>query len=239
MSNKLYRILNEEESYDILYTSYINQSARKNRVIEFYEQIEKVCKLSQECNIKISSALRIATQYGWVIEDVQQMVRESASEIPLDLFMVYNEQKEYIPIQPLVDFIVEYNTYYQETGIFLDDEKGHGQYFWEVIWEMVRRKEFPETFSRLDSCFAFIDKGDTIQFADELREPGYKLAEINLEDAEVQLYDMQWITDVPVSSSMQEAIEYARNYWKGLKTKHPITEALICGDYTFKESGDD
>lgn len=129
MSNKLYRILNEEESYDILYTSYINQSARKNRVIEFYEQIEKVCKLSQECNIKISSALRIATQYGWVIEDVQQMVRESASEIPLDLFMVYNEQKEYIPIQPLVDFIVEYNTYYQETGIFLDDEKGHGQYF--------------------------------------------------------------------------------------------------------------
>ena len=43
MSNKLYRILNEEESYDILYTSYINQSARKNRVIEFYEQIEKVC----------------------------------------------------------------------------------------------------------------------------------------------------------------------------------------------------
>lgn len=69
----------------------------KTRVIEFYEQIEKVCKLSQECNIKISSALRIATQYGWVIEDVQQMVRESASEIPLDLFMVYNEQKRVYP----------------------------------------------------------------------------------------------------------------------------------------------
>ena len=67
------------------------------------------------------------------------MVRESASEIPLDLFMVYNEQKEYIPIQPLVDFIVEYNTYYQETGIFLDDEIGLGQYFWEVIWVLVRR----------------------------------------------------------------------------------------------------
>lgn len=31
MSNKLYRILNEEESYDILYTSYINQSARKKQ----------------------------------------------------------------------------------------------------------------------------------------------------------------------------------------------------------------
>lgn len=60
MSNQLYRILNEEESYDILYTSYINQSARKNIVLEFYNQIESVCKLSWRCNIKISSALRIA-----------------------------------------------------------------------------------------------------------------------------------------------------------------------------------
>ena len=55
MSNKLYRILNEEESYDILYTSYINQSARKNKILEFYEQIEKVCKLSQECICNHSS----------------------------------------------------------------------------------------------------------------------------------------------------------------------------------------
>ena len=66
MSNKLYRILNEEESYDILYTSYINQSARKNRVIEFYEQIEKVCKLSQECKTKISLPVGIASMSTWV-----------------------------------------------------------------------------------------------------------------------------------------------------------------------------
>lgn len=31
MNNKLYRILNEEESYDILYASYINQNVRKKR----------------------------------------------------------------------------------------------------------------------------------------------------------------------------------------------------------------
>lgn len=239
MSNKLYRILNEEESYNILYTSYSNQSVRKNTVIEFYEQIETVCKLSWRCNIRISSALRIATQYGWVIEDIQQMIQNGATDIPLELFLVYDDPKKYIPLQMLVDFIVEYNSRYQATGIALDDEKGHGQYFWEVIWEIVRRKEFPEAFSRLDSCFAFIDKRDTIQFADELRGAGYKLAEINIEDAKVQQYDMQWVTDVPVSSSMQEAVEYARNYWKGLKTKHPIMEALIYGDYTFKESDND
>ena len=50
---------------------------------------------------------------------------------------------------------------------------------------------------------------------------------------------MQWITTVPVNSTMNEAIEYARNYWKGLKTENPIMEALIFGEYTFKEDNND
>lgn len=82
------------------------------------------------------------------------MIKNNATYIPLELFIVYDDPQEHIPLQMLVDFIVEYNSRYQATGIALDDEKGHGQYFWEVIWEIVRRKEFPEAFSRLDSCFA-------------------------------------------------------------------------------------
>lgn len=184
-------------------TSYIDQSVRKNKVIEFYEQIEKVCKLSQECNIKISSALRIATQYGWVIEDIR-LVRKGVSENPLDLFMVCDEQKEHISMQPLVDFIVEYNTYYQETGVFLDDEKGHRQYFLEIIWDIVRRDEFPNTNSRLDSCFAFTSKADAVQFSKEFRGSERKVAEVVIEDADINIYDMQWITTVPVDSTMNE-----------------------------------
>lgn len=63
MERKFYRVLNDEENYDFHYTSYIYQSHWKKIAIEFYEQIERVCELSQKCNIKISSALRIATQY--------------------------------------------------------------------------------------------------------------------------------------------------------------------------------
>lgn len=239
MSIQLYRILNEEESYDTPYTSYINQSARKCKLMEFYEQIEKVCKLSQACNIKISSALRIATQYGWVIEDIQRLVRDGAREIPLDLFLVCDEQKEHIPTQPLVAFIVGYNTYYQETGVFLDNEKGDGQYVWEIIWDIVRRDEFPDANSRIDSCFAFTSRADAVQFSKEFRAPERKVAEVVIEDADINLYDMQWITTVPVDSTMNEAVEYARNYWKGLKTENPIMEALIFGEYTFKEGNHD
>lgn len=239
METKLYRVLNDEETYNFHYTSYIYPSKRKENAIKLYEQIEKVCKLSQECNIKISSALRIATQYGWVIEDVQRMVRKGANEIPLDLFLVCDEQKEYISMQPLVDFIVEYNTYYQETGIFLDDEKGHGQYFWEVIWEIVRKGEFPDANSRLDSSFAFTSRTDAVQFSKEFRVPERKVAKVVVEEADINIYDMQWITTVPVDSTMNEVVEYARNYWKGLKTENPVMEALIFGKYTFKKDNND
>lgn len=167
------------------------------------------------------------------------MVRKGATEIPLDLFLVCDEQKEHISMQPLVDFIVEYNTYYQETGVFLDDEKGHGQYFWEAIWDIVRRDEFPGTNSRLDSCFAFTSRADTVQFSKEFRVSERKVAEVVIEDADINIYDMQWITTVPVDSTMNEAVEYARNYWKGLKTENPIMEALIFGEYTFKEDNND
>lgn len=239
METKLYRVLNDEETYNFHYTSYIYPSKRKENAIKLYEQIEKVCKLSQECNIKISSALRIATQYGWVIEDVQRMVRKGANEIPLDLFLVCDEQKEYISMQPLVDFIVEYNTYYQETGIFMDDEKGHGQYFWEVIWEIVRKDEFPDANNRLDSCFAFTSRADAVRFSKEFRVPERKVAEVVVEEADINIYDMQWITTVPVDSTMNETVEYARNYWKGLKTENPVMEALIFGKYTFKKDNND
>lgn len=93
--------------------------------------------------------------------------------------------------------------------------------------------------SRLDSCFAFTSRADTVQFSKEFRVSERKVAEVVIEDADINIYDMQWITTVPVDSTMNEAVEYARNYWKGLKTENPIMEALIFGEYTFKEDNND
>ena len=159
--------------------------------------------------------------------------------IPLDLFLVYDEKTNNIPMQPLVDFIVEYNNRYQNTGIALDEERQDGQYFWEVIWEIVRRREFPEAFSRLDSCFAFTNKNDADNFAKEIRQTNKEPAELIPEGAKIQMYDMQWITDVPENSTMNEAVDYARNYWKGLKTNNPVMEALVYGNYTLIEKQED
>ena len=42
-------------------------------------------------------------------------------------------------MQPLVDFIVDYNKYFQKTSIFLNEDNGHGKYFGEIIWDIVRK----------------------------------------------------------------------------------------------------
>lgn len=235
MKDKLYRVLNEDEDFNVSYNSYADCSSRKSKVKYMYEQIERVCNLSLKCNLKISSALRIASQYGYVKKDIQQRVRNAEQEIPLSLFLVFNDNKTHIQMCPLVDFIVEYNSAYQQTGIYLDEDKGDGQYFWEVIWEMVRKTEFPKAFSRLESCFAFTDIKEASKFAIESRGSEARIARVELQKAKLQNYDMQWVTEVPVESTMKEAIEYARKYWSGEYSEKPIVETLIKGDYIFEK----
>lgn len=69
---KLYRIIGKEEIVEIQSDSNTTLSPRKQRVIDLLPQIFDVCSLAAKCNIKIASALRIATQYGWVKNQIQE-----------------------------------------------------------------------------------------------------------------------------------------------------------------------
>ncbi|MFA6832061.1 MAG: hypothetical protein WCR36_07305 [Bacteroidaceae bacterium] len=89
--DKLYRVLNEVEQLNTTYDSNKNLSSRKRCVISFLPQILNICILSAKCKIKLASALKIASQYGWVIETIQNYRRNGKSEIPLDLFLVDDE----------------------------------------------------------------------------------------------------------------------------------------------------
>lgn len=234
-SNKtLYRVIDHNERCDITYNSNINIGNRKKNVTKFLPQIENICNLSATCDIKLESALRIASQYGWVLTEIQQKVRQNEETFPLSMFLVQEEDKEEIPMRPLVDFIVKYQQKYEETGIFLDEDKGDGQYLWEGIWEIVRQQHFPNSLSRLKSCFAFKNKIDAENFKNEYDKKDNIIAEIELRNAIIEEYDMQWITDVPIISKMQEATILAYKYWNKEQTSHPITEILINGEYTFK-----
>ena len=121
---KYYRVLNESEEVNVTYNSVENQTSRQQAVQSYYPQIEAICILSLQCDIKLASALRIATQYGQVLDEVQEAVRNGDTTIPLELFLVFNESKTEIHLQHVVDFIVNYNQIYQYTGLYFDEERG-------------------------------------------------------------------------------------------------------------------
>ena len=235
---KYYRVLNESEEVNVTYNSVDKPTSRQQAVQSYYPQIEAICILSLQCDIKLESALRIATQYGQVLGEVQDAVRNGETTIPLELFLVFNESKALIPLQPVVDFIVNYNQIYQDTGLYLDDERGDGQYIWEGAWEFVRHKVFPNKISRLESIFAFDNIENAKNFVAEYREVNAVIAQVETNNSVIERYDMQWITEVPENSTMKEAAEYAVVYWEGKQTSTPTFEILIKGQYKLSETDD-
>lgn len=125
---KLYRIIGKEEIVGIQSDSNTTLSPRKQRVIDLLPQIFDVCSLAAKCNIKIASALRIATQYGWVKNQIQEYLDNHKENIPLDLFLIFDENRTEIPLSYLIEFIISYNQKYEQYGTFLDEDAGDGQY---------------------------------------------------------------------------------------------------------------
>lgn len=101
---KLYRIIGKEEIVGIQSDSNTTLSPRKQRVIDLLPQIFDVCSLAAKCNIKIASALRIATQYGWVKNQIQEYLDNHKENIPLDLFLIFDENRTEIPLSYLIEF---------------------------------------------------------------------------------------------------------------------------------------
>ena len=185
-----YRVLNEEEIIGEACNSIEDLSFRQQMTQEYYPQIEAICILSLKCDIKLSTALRIATQYGHVISDIQDAVRNNDIMFPLNKFLVFDEIKNMIPLEYIVDFFITYNQIYEETGLYLDEDCGDGQYIWEGVWEFIRREFYINKNSRLESIFAFENKMDADNFSKLYRNNETDIAEVTIED--LKLRGMIW-----------------------------------------------
>jgi len=206
------------------------QYPRKKRTVELFELYKLVCWLSEKTNIKLSSAINVAKQYGWVIEQIQEKLRNNDSFISLDLFLEYNDPIKEIPMNDLVYFINHYNPIFEKTGIFIDD--GDEPYAWEFIWEYVRQQINPQMPSRLFSCFLFDNLLDAENFKKEEFNCLNKIVKIDIkENRNLYKFDMNWLSDVPVTATFSEAYDYASNYWQQKETKNPIWEFLCDGIY--------
>ena len=111
----------------------------------------------------------------------------------------------------------------------------YAKYATEAVFEYVRRKEFPEVYSRMASNYFY----DTVEYSKKLYEydygscpdndEGVQLFEIELEDKNPQyrdmnLYDMAY--DAMHREDVQTAMAAARRYFAGEHTDDPTWEIM-------------
>ena len=161
---QLYRVVNESDELEEVLDSTIDITSRQQITRNFLSQIKDILTLSLKCDLKLSSALRIASQYGNIIEKILAAKDNRESEIALSKFLVFDEKKTSIPLDIILEFVYSYNQVYQDTGLYLDEDCGDGQYIWEGVWEVVRQLLFSDKNSRLESIFAFDNLEDAFSF---------------------------------------------------------------------------
>jgi len=82
---------------------------RKKRSVELFKLYEWICWLSEKTNIRLSSAINIAIQYGSIIDLLYEKVGNNENSISLELFLVHDDPIKEIQMNDLVDFINNYN----------------------------------------------------------------------------------------------------------------------------------
>lgn len=221
-----YRVINPlEHTGKSIDSRDFQQYPRRSRAIELFELYKWICRLSEKTNIRISSAIDVAKQYGWIIEQIQEKVRNNESSISLELFLVHDDPIKEIPMNDLVSFITNYNLIFEKTKRFIDD--GDEPYAWEFIWEYVRTQINPKMPSRLFSCFLFDNLLDAESFKNKKFNHLKKIVNIDIEEnRNLRRFDMNWLSDVPVTATFSEAYDYASNYWQEKETENPIWEYL-------------
>jgi len=201
------------------------QNPRKYRSVELFESYKWVCWLSEKTNIRLSSAINIAKQYGWIIELIKEKLGNNENSIPLELFLVDNDPIKEIPMNDLAFFINNYNSIFEKTGVYIGD--GDEPYAWEFIWEYVRQQVAPEMTSRLFSCFLFDNLLDTENFKKEKFNHSNIIVKIEIKEYRtICKFDMNWLSNVLVEATFSEAHVYASNYWQQKETEDPIWEFL-------------
>lgn len=146
--------------------------------------------------------------------------------------MIYiKDPIRHITSDDLYAFVSNYIADINETGLYYDWNKEH--YLWEFIWEMIRSYEFPHMPSRMDSLFLFDNEANAIEFKKQYRDTYYQLVTINTLGGTAKSFDMNWFSNVPSDIPLVEVKEYARNYWKQVKTGNPVMEILYQGVYSW------
>lgn len=121
--------------------------------------------------------------------------------------------------------------YFFESDAYLEikhPESNNADTLAELIFELVRLKNFPDRISRFEASYAFKEYEDAYNFS----QAKYPIYLINSDY--YSLHDMKWLDtgDVPRGSSTQSYMSWrASGYWMREETENPVMEALMLGSF--------
>lgn len=119
------------------------------------------------------------------------------------------------------------------------DKNDFCSYQIEFEYELIRRSLFPHCFSRFQSMFA-LKRIDDLRFWKSLKNPSYRIFEIEFDDSACQEYDASFLKGGPIWDnrffwSPTSTLYNAINYWRGERSECPLTELLIMGSIFIKK----
>lgn len=233
--NKFYRVysLLERRDTEIRTDEICNKDEIETKVLLW----SYIFDLSADCDIKLSSALRIASQYPHVLDQINKYITYGYTEMPISLFLVYDDKEQYVSCDAIRKFIIRYNGLFEKTGLYIDEDQGDACYLWEYLWEVTRilvNINLPSRFYARKFLKSISDAEDFL----ERYGNGSIISEVEIINGEYEEFDMEWITNVPINSTYYEAIEFAKNYWNKKQTTNPIIETVFTGTYKLKDVTD-
>jgi hypothetical protein len=226
----MYRILNPQDEPKGQILTSEHKSSFRQEVFAYRKLSHDIYIFSQKTGLQIKNAVRVAENVPAFLDLLNEFFMSKGSQYDLHQMLI-DDPIKHITGDDLYAFVSNYIADINETGLYYDWNKEH--YLWEFIWEMIRSYEFPNMPSRMDSLFLFDNETNAIEFKKQYRDSYYQLVTINTLGGTVKSFDMNWFSNVPSDIPLVEVKEYARNYWKQVKTEKPVMEILYQGVYSW------
>lgn len=229
---QFYRVLQpkEEPQGDLLFTN--RRSPFRIAVFDYRKLSFDIYLFAKKTGIQVLNAIRVAENVPAYLDVLNAFFNTDKTMFNL-LHLGINDPIKEISGDDLYDFSNKYISDVNETGLFYDWGMEH--YFWEFIWEMVRKNEYPQMPSRMESLFLFDKYENAKDFLYQYRDPYYRVVEVELMEGNSQSFDMNWFSGVPSNVPITEVEKYARNYWEQKYTENPVVEVLFQGRYQWTD----
>lgn len=126
--------------------------------------------------------------------------------------------------------VTSHGRHYCSQDLYADDPHGLWDVSCELLFEIVRGRQFPERPSRFQSVFAFRARRDLERFAETHVDPPYTVWRVSADrsfTADMSLVDAEDLAD---------GVRRAETYWRGSTDRdRPLWEVLLAPPVTVLE----